>query len=401
MMITNNNKTTFISLISGKGGAGKTVIGLSIAKILFEAKFKVLFVDCDFSTHGASYFFEDELDPEKEYSSFVQILNNNSSSYNILKTTEGFSFLPSTLDPVNTKNEINSLKMYGIPSCFEEYDYVIFDCQAGYSTITEDILGFSNKNVVVMEADAISSSALRVLYLQFSKHLEGKKTWQIFNKLTEDERKIYGKISDGTFFTNLPATPFDWKVRGAFALGKIPGLFEKDSVFGIAVFRFLKIILGNIKEKLTILEKEAIGDWHMEIISNIESFENEKEKISDKNKHLKQNIFQRKMLFLSLAIIGFSISISVLNVNSHEYFNSLTNIFSKYADVILLTLGVSLALLIQLYSRMRIKKVKEEDEIRKDIIEIEDKLSYYKTLLNTDDRLNEYVSTQYSSKKSE
>lgn len=58
-------ETKYISLLSGKGGAGKTVIGLSIARVLYEVGYKVLFIDCDLSTHGASYFWKMNLNPKK------------------------------------------------------------------------------------------------------------------------------------------------------------------------------------------------------------------------------------------------------------------------------------------------------------------------------------------------
>lgn len=381
--------TTFISLISGKGGAGKTVLGLSIAKILSEVKFKVLFVDCDFSTHGASYFMEDELDPEMKYSSFVNILTYKSSN-NILKTKEGFSFLPSTLDPVNTKEIIDTLGFNVTPSCFNEYDYVIFDCQAGYASLTEDLLRISNKNIIVLEADAVSSSALRVLYLQLSKLLGSKNTWQIFNKLTEEERKIYGNISDGTFFTNLPPVPFDWKVRGAFALGKIPGLFGKDSVFGIAVIRFLKIVLRERRDILANIEKEAVGDWYVEIINNIENLEIEKEKINQLSVNKKRKQYQNRMTYISIFIGVFSVSITFL------FMYNLLDFLKFYGWIAMSISGVFASILIFWNSKKQMKQEKEKDKERIMINEIEKELDHYKTLLNTDDRLNEYVSEKYS-----
>ena len=46
-----------ISVLSGKGGAGKTVLSLSMARVLAEAGLRCLVVDCDIATYGATYFF--------------------------------------------------------------------------------------------------------------------------------------------------------------------------------------------------------------------------------------------------------------------------------------------------------------------------------------------------------
>ncbi len=43
----------FLTVLSGKGGSGKTVLSLSFAKVLSEIGLKVLFVDLDTATHGS------------------------------------------------------------------------------------------------------------------------------------------------------------------------------------------------------------------------------------------------------------------------------------------------------------------------------------------------------------
>ena len=50
--------STSIALMSGKGGSGKTSLALTIASILSECDIKVLMIDCDMATNGATYFFE-------------------------------------------------------------------------------------------------------------------------------------------------------------------------------------------------------------------------------------------------------------------------------------------------------------------------------------------------------
>lgn len=47
-----------ISLISAKGGMGKTSIAVNIAHAATEIGLKVLLIDCDLRTMGATYFYK-------------------------------------------------------------------------------------------------------------------------------------------------------------------------------------------------------------------------------------------------------------------------------------------------------------------------------------------------------
>jgi len=396
-METTKTKIQILSLISGKGGAGKTILGLSIAKILSEAKYKVLFIDADFATHGASYFMENELSSEKKYLSLANIINDNyrekgtltprekrtlmSREKRILMSSYGFAFIPSTLNPAETKHYSEIAKFTRFPKQFMNYDFVIFDCQAGYNPFTESILSYSNKNIAVLEADAVSSSALRVLYLQLSRFLNPKNTWQIFNKLTEEERNVYGKITDGTFFPNLPPVPFDWKVRSAFALGKIPSLFEKDSAFGLAVLRFLKIVLINNTKKLQEIEQKAVGDWYDEIVTKIKNLQIEKERISDSNVYQKRKAYTQKMSYIAIVLGLISTIIAFSNFFDYRY----------YMWIGIGIVGIISSIFIQFSTKKQVAQEAKLDKQKRTLSIIEDEIQHLKTLINTDNRLYEYL----------
>ena len=380
-MEAKKTKIQILSLISGKGGAGKTILGLSIAKILSEAEYKVLFIDADFATHGASYFMENELSSEKKYLSLANIINDDYREKRILMSSYGFAFIPSTLNPAETKHYSETAKFTRFPKKFLSYDFVIFDCQAGYNPFTENILSYSNKNIAVLEADAVSSSALRVLYLQLSKFLNPKNTWQIFNKLTEEERNVYGKITDGTFFPNLPPVPFDWKVRSAFALGKIPSLFEKDSAFGLAVLRFLKILLINNTENLQEIEQKAVGDWYDEIVTKIKDLQKEKELISDSNVHHKRKAYTQKMTYIATILGLISTIIAFSSLFDYQY----------YMWIGIGIVGIISSIFIQFSTKKQVAQEAKLDKQKRTLSMIEDEIQHLKTLVNTDNRLNEYL----------
>ena len=86
-----------LTLLSGKGGSGKTTIALSIAAMLANCGMKVLLVDCDLATNGGSYFFEDLLSNEshKAVSLYDIISGKASTNYHFIRTNNAFDFFPS------------------------------------------------------------------------------------------------------------------------------------------------------------------------------------------------------------------------------------------------------------------------------------------------------------------
>lgn len=86
-----------IALLSGKGGSGKTTLALSMATMLSECGVKVLLIDCDLSTNGATYFYEEKLAAKKNrITSFYDILfNEKTEMIKFVEINENYHFLPS------------------------------------------------------------------------------------------------------------------------------------------------------------------------------------------------------------------------------------------------------------------------------------------------------------------
>ena len=119
---------------------------------------------------------------------------------------------------------------------------IIFDCQAGYTDVLKLILPITDINLVVMEADAISSAAIRSLYLKIRDLLNEKKIYQVFNKATDEEYTLYSKISGGTVFTNIETVRFDWKIRKAFSVAEIPNMKKSSADYGVQIFGICRIL---------------------------------------------------------------------------------------------------------------------------------------------------------------
>ena len=65
-----------LALLSGKGGSGKTTLALSMASMLSDCGIKVLLMDCDLCTNGATYFYESKLSEQNDkITSFYKIVS--------------------------------------------------------------------------------------------------------------------------------------------------------------------------------------------------------------------------------------------------------------------------------------------------------------------------------------
>lgn len=309
----------FLTLISGKGGSGKTTIGLSIAKLLSKCEKKVLLVDCDMSTHGATYFFEssltndaiDYISTTKDFLEYTNCLHDK--KINPIKNESGIDFIPSVKKILSDDNNLDIKFSYNTNVRLKNnYDLIILDCQAGYSKLTKDLISISDICLFVLEADSVSASAMRVLYTQLSYAMSRNslKSYQIFNKLRDDEAVIYSDIKYGTFFTNLKPILFDWSVRKSFQENMIPLINENNSSFTSDICCLTRTLFPTFKEE--ILEYE-IRTKHCQLNDKDEELKKIKQQIA-RPKFIKTSY----TILIMIILMEFSILISRQN-NLNRY----------------------------------------------------------------------------------
>lgn len=248
-------------LLSGKGGSGKTSLALAMASMLANCRIKVLLVDCDLSTNGATYFYEEQLgNYDESLNTFYQlVMGPVTRKVSVVKINSNMNFLPSlrkvTKNIAKTysykngdENEFadNFEDLYG-----NDYDVIIFDCQAGYADVLRLILPLSDVNLVVLEPDAINGSAIRSLHLKIGEQLH-EKTYQVFNMLSQEDFETYSKTNGGTLFLTLECIRYDSTVKKAFALAKIPDMANTSAMFGEHIYNICSQIFNNaeIQRKL-------------------------------------------------------------------------------------------------------------------------------------------------------
>jgi len=265
-------RSILISFLSGKGGAGKTSVSLGIAKILSSLKYKVLFVDLDLQTHGASYFFIDFCDTQnkrgllellqdlKEINHLEQISDLTGVT---VKISENWDFIPSKSIFKEKTWELSQnvpVVRTFIEKCFRhfkdlDYDFVLFDTQAGPTASTTVACIHSQKAVIISEPDPISMATSRSLDYEIHEVLP-QFTRFLVNKLNMDEIRSFRAIREYlTIFEHLSPLPFDFTVREAFSLRKIPVDTETPSPFLFGLITLTREILPTATERLDELEK--------------------------------------------------------------------------------------------------------------------------------------------------
>lgn len=280
-----------IALLSGKGGSGKTTLSLCMSNLLSSVDKKVLLVDCDMSTNGATYFYESKLESDggKAVTTFSDIIAgkrtmNDEGVYGVLPLSinKNFFFIPSitAVDQydysIEMKENVNKESIQDFCRWSKkEYDIVFFDCQAGYSHFLPELLPNMDSYLVVSETDAISSSALRVFHVKIARYINQLKVYQVFNKASKEEFEIYSKISGGTLFTIIDTIEYNWQIRKDFALAQVPDfrsgnvrfwqqvcnlcevLFREDVYSACDKFKEA-VLLPTIKKELDIVNEEKI-----------------------------------------------------------------------------------------------------------------------------------------------
>lgn len=321
-----------IAFLSGKGGSGKTTLALSMASLLAECGLKVLLIDCDLNTNGATYFFEKELANYEGQDLLSFSALRSPSQWNRIQEmktlTASYDFVPSVtrinmeLDTFPEFTVIEQFTFNKIMASFKkQYDFILFDCQAGYSDALELIIQSVDLSLTVMEADAVSSSAARALFWRIGRYMQNKDSFQIFNKATSEEKEIYSKVSGGTLFTNLGCISFDWQVRKAFSMLNAPSINNLGLEYIKQLYQLCRDLFGDsntlnslkvFQTKIEFLETIEEEDKVMAKIESIsDSLSNDKN-----NETLHKRVINS--LSLTLPILSIIAVLTVLIISSVE-----------------------------------------------------------------------------------
>lgn len=358
-----------LALLSGKGGSGKTTLGLTMSSLLSKAQLKVLLIDCDMATHGATYFFEDQLPQNSHVVSFNEIVqlaedykdksisvsleellytnrrrdNSNDEKEKVvsiyssfINVDDNFSFIPSIKSVGEEPKLRNSEVEDSLHKVFKElfmllkmhFDVVILDCQAGYSYIFPSLLPLIDSVLMVLEPDKVSTIALRSLYKKISDYVPNKNIYQVFNKVEKDERSFYEKITFETFFINVGALLYDRSIRKAFAFCRIPDIEDNGMEFGQQLCDLCNNIFvdSTIRNKIDRYSKSLLLKKKKEEYNRLgKDLSKQKEKLKENNTpagriiRVISNVFQiQNIVFYIPFLISYALLIYEQVNNKHN-----------------------------------------------------------------------------------
>lgn len=367
-----------LALISGKGGCGKTTLALSMSQMLASAGLKVLLIDCDMSTHGATYFFENMLKEKEKILTVADLFSNTSALSSRIKkpvfAKKNIDFIPSCVYLAqDTQTEIFiNMNLDVLNPFFEKYDVVIFDCQAGWSALTKEITKISNKNLVVMELDAVTSSSTRILIAQLGNLLDSEETYQVFNKITEEDFEVYKLVTHGTFFKNLTPIRYDLSIKRAFAFNELPVIDIENTAFSNNIFDLTYDLFLEYRDKLI----KVMVDFKL---SMKERLELELDSLFTKRKKEEK---VRKLSLYSKIIISFTYvvlsicTITLIDIPSVEFLSHKLYLVDIITGA-LIGLGS-----LKFYEFFKAVFEVEESETKQQILKIKDELKDVKKFLN-------------------
>lgn len=364
-----------LALLSGKGGSGKTTLALSIASMLSNCCLKVLLVDCDLSTNGATYFYEGKLsEKNNDLGSFYSVFINGEDKLDkLIKIDEYMDFMPSIVRITKTNSEsyqYNEEDFKRIKSIDEKlrenYDVIIYDCQAGYTDVLKLLLPYVDVNLVVMEADAISSAAIRSFYLKIGDLLNEKKSISDFLIRQQMKSiKFIQKISGGTVFTNIETVMFDWKIRKAFSVAQIPDMENTSAGYGEQIYNICRVLFNEEKIQEKIKKYEII----IKLNKNQEQENLLREKISEQNESRRNSKNKMIRAMYNLVVPMFMAVILMVFIQLIEK----SFLYTKMDNIIILLLVVSVALVSMSVSIIFLNDITKEKRNRVKEIDIDSK----------------------------
>lgn len=246
-----------ISIVSGKGGSGKTMIAATMASVLDSLGFKVLLIDADYGTAGLTYYMG--LNTVKNISVG---LTNLASGYDILeKDIERCSqpmrgFKNSNFIGVGDhKRHLKSPKEIDLNKFFTQLvnvsktlaDFILIDCRGGIDDESIAVCRAVDDVVIVAETDTTSFQATQYLVdILYDYDLSFKIAGFLINKVFDDPSTIARAGTSSFKSQYLESVPFDLEATKSFLVGELPNL---RSMFSSQVRHALyKLMPDKVKE---------------------------------------------------------------------------------------------------------------------------------------------------------
>ena len=156
METTTTNATYSLSILSGKGGVGKTNLALNLGFALFKARHPVLLMDCDLGLANLDVMLG--LAPDK---TIQDLLAPGVTPDQVAVPIEqgGFDFLPSASgvpELVEMDEDLQAVLFKKLAGVFNGYDFLLLDLGAGISRTVLDFAAMTYERIVIVTPEPTS-----------------------------------------------------------------------------------------------------------------------------------------------------------------------------------------------------------------------------------------------------
>lgn len=151
----NDNNTLSLSIMSGKGGVGKTNIVLNLGYALYQAEMTAMLMDCDLGLANLDVLLG--ISPERTLHDLIQ--TGVDAEDVLVPIEDGFDMLPATSgvpELVEMDEDMQDILFKKLVSLAGEYDYLMLDLGAGISHTVLSFAALTQLRIVVVTPEPTS-----------------------------------------------------------------------------------------------------------------------------------------------------------------------------------------------------------------------------------------------------
>ena len=155
-VLVNPKPTVSLSILSGKGGVGKTNLALNLAYALFRAKHQMLIMDFDVGLANIDVLMG--LSPEKNLQDLLQPGVNPTDVVDAVDPG-GFDFLPAASgvpELLELDEDMRDTVFAKLNNVLSDYDYIFFDLGAGIGRTVLSLASITRMRLVIVTPEPTS-----------------------------------------------------------------------------------------------------------------------------------------------------------------------------------------------------------------------------------------------------
>jgi MinD-like ATPase involved in chromosome partitioning or flagellar assembly len=231
-----------ISVVSGKGGVGKSSLAVNIATLCAKAGASTVLIDAD--VYNPCVFFHLGLSPQS--AGLQELLNGSSKLEEVLPIhpASGLRCISSSIQAYGKTRYERLAKVIDQLN----YEYIIIDCPPGFSPLIEESVAVSNNIFVMMTPDMPSCTAALKLVTFVKNHIGSKevKFTYFLNRVSSAPYEIHPREVESLFRSRIGSViPEDQNVPRSIAAKTPLVLMSPNSPFSKAMKTFSSVLLRD------------------------------------------------------------------------------------------------------------------------------------------------------------